>query len=222
MWPAGLQGGLLLLLLAAACALSGTPPPVSKKAVVWAPCGDSKGLSAASNWDFASGQLQLVAAAGAGAPLTPEEEGLCLTQPGKSNTKGRGEALVLAACNPANAGQRWGLNRSMLQLEAAPSAAPVCVAPYQFPGPPLPTAAAYPCPTGKPTWDFALEKLAGSGALGATKLQMHTPRGNICLSYDFPAGHPPGPPPPAAPVPLPTAAQARPSSVLYQDYHMLP
>ena len=159
--------------------------------------------------DLRQQQLQLVAAS------SSEEEGLCLTQPkGGNSTMGWGGALVVAACNPANAEQRWALSSStsmMLQFagggELPSAAAPpaVCVAPYGYPGPPDPAARAYSCPP-KPMWDFVLAKVPGSGPPGATKLLMHAPHGAICLSYTFPSGPPPAPTP-VEPVPLPTAAQ---------------
>lgn len=170
-----------------------------EKAVVWAPCGDAKSLASASSWLFGNGQMQLAASS------SSEEEGLCLTQPGKENTQGWGRPLEVVACNPADAGQRWALNHSMLQFVGGPAAAQaVCVAPYHYPGPPMPTAAAYPC---QRKWDFLLTKLASSGPPEAIKLQMSAPKGKICLSYTDPGAGPSPPPAPVAPVPLPTAAQ---------------
>lgn len=194
--------GVRSIALLLSSSVQGHASAAGQKAVVWAPCADAHSLAAASTWRFGSDlQLQLVAAS------SSEEEGLCLTQPGKENTKGWGQPLEVVACNPEDAGQRWAMNHSMLQFEgSAAAAAPgaVCVAPYQYPGPPWPAAAAYPC---QHNWDFMLTTLAAGGPPpGAIKLQMSAPKGKICLSYTDPAG--PSPPPaPIAPVPLPSAAQ---------------
>ena len=191
----------IALLLVSFVLLRAHGSAAGQKAVVWAPCGDAKSLASTSSWLLGTGQLQLAASS------SGEEEGLCLTQPGKENTKGWGQLLEVAACNPADAGQLWALNRSMLQFTGGPAAASasaVCVAPHNYPGPPMPAAAAYPCQNN---WDFILTKLAGSGPPGAIKLQMSAPKGKICLSYTDPAGGPAPPPAPVAPIPLPTAAQ---------------